>query len=251
MARALVRRLPDAPRATRSSPWARVEERGRRWLEADAFDAVVTDLILPGADGMEVLRHSKERYPGIEVVVITAPGQGGPRRARHQERRGRVPGEAGGARGAPARRAPRADDAGSAARERLAAPVRLPAGDGPAHRHHPGSRAARPGRGRRARGADAGPGRAAAACARAARPRSHGHNGMAPELVAELEPVLCSQLQGMPHAPCAGRAGRGLRHGASPSPPATADLSLGQIVLFFSRAPPENVPEAAGFLSRH
>jgi two-component system cell cycle response regulator len=36
------------------------------------YDAVVTDLILPDVDGMEVLRHTKEHYPGTEVLVITA-----------------------------------------------------------------------------------------------------------------------------------------------------------------------------------
>ncbi|RKH12944.1 diguanylate cyclase [Corallococcus sp. CA053C] len=41
-------------------------------LAAQRFDAVVTDLILPGGDGMEVLRHVRERHPGVEVVVITA-----------------------------------------------------------------------------------------------------------------------------------------------------------------------------------
>ena len=41
-------------------------------LEKGPFDAVVTDLILPESDGMEVLRLTKERYPGTEVVVITA-----------------------------------------------------------------------------------------------------------------------------------------------------------------------------------
>ena len=36
------------------------------------YDAVVTDLILPGGNGMEVLQHVKETYPSIEVIVITA-----------------------------------------------------------------------------------------------------------------------------------------------------------------------------------
>lgn len=36
------------------------------------FDVVVTDLILPQGNGMEVLQHVKETYPGVEVVVITA-----------------------------------------------------------------------------------------------------------------------------------------------------------------------------------
>src|SRR5687767_11176273 len=41
-------------------------------LARERFDAVVTDLILPEGDGMEVLQHTKERYPGCEVIVITA-----------------------------------------------------------------------------------------------------------------------------------------------------------------------------------
>ncbi|MBZ4423024.1 diguanylate cyclase [Myxococcus sp. RHSTA-1-4] len=43
----------------------------REALAGDRFDAVVTDLILPGGDGMEVLRYVRERHPGVEVVVIT------------------------------------------------------------------------------------------------------------------------------------------------------------------------------------
>jgi diguanylate cyclase (GGDEF)-like protein len=36
------------------------------------FDLVVTDLILPATDGMELLQFVKSTYPGIEVLVITA-----------------------------------------------------------------------------------------------------------------------------------------------------------------------------------
>ncbi|MFP2910980.1 diguanylate cyclase [Pyxidicoccus sp. 3LFB2] len=46
-------------------------QEAREVLAADRFDAVVTDLILPGGDGMEVLRYVRERHPGVEVVVIT------------------------------------------------------------------------------------------------------------------------------------------------------------------------------------
>src|SRR5579863_620101 len=41
-------------------------------LAAERYDAVVTDLILPDSDGMEVLSHTKQTYPGTEVLVITA-----------------------------------------------------------------------------------------------------------------------------------------------------------------------------------
>lgn len=36
------------------------------------FDAVITDLRLPGADGMQVLRAAKRQQPGTRVLVITA-----------------------------------------------------------------------------------------------------------------------------------------------------------------------------------
>ena len=41
-------------------------------LEARAADVVVTDLTMEGMDGMEVLRDVKQRWPGTEVVMITA-----------------------------------------------------------------------------------------------------------------------------------------------------------------------------------
>ncbi len=47
-------------------------EEAKGALSTGGYDAVVTDLILPKGDGMEILQHAKENYPGIEVVVITA-----------------------------------------------------------------------------------------------------------------------------------------------------------------------------------
>lgn len=44
----------------------------RQALACAAFDAVVTDLILPGVDGMELLRLARELSPDLEVVVLTA-----------------------------------------------------------------------------------------------------------------------------------------------------------------------------------
>ncbi|HEY8210018.1 MAG TPA: diguanylate cyclase [Myxococcaceae bacterium] len=41
-------------------------------LAEQRFDAVVTDLILPEGDGMEVLEYTRETHPGTEVIVITA-----------------------------------------------------------------------------------------------------------------------------------------------------------------------------------
>lgn len=44
----------------------------RAELSKERFDLVVTDLILPNGDGMEVLRHVKNHHPLTEVLVITA-----------------------------------------------------------------------------------------------------------------------------------------------------------------------------------
>ncbi len=38
------------------------------------FDIVITDLRLPGADGLAILKESKERSPTTEVILITAHG---------------------------------------------------------------------------------------------------------------------------------------------------------------------------------
>lgn len=43
-------------------------------LEARAYDLVLTDIRMPGADGMEVLNRAKELNPGTIVIMITAYG---------------------------------------------------------------------------------------------------------------------------------------------------------------------------------
>jgi len=43
-------------------------------LDADDFDIVVTDLVMQGVDGMEVLGHAKRIDPGAEVLMVTGHG---------------------------------------------------------------------------------------------------------------------------------------------------------------------------------
>lgn len=43
-------------------------------LKASAFDLVFLDLKMPGMDGIEVLRRTKQSWPMVRVVVITAHG---------------------------------------------------------------------------------------------------------------------------------------------------------------------------------
>ncbi len=49
-------------------------ERGLALLDEFAFDVVITDLRMPGVDGLAVLDAAVERYPGIIVIVITGYG---------------------------------------------------------------------------------------------------------------------------------------------------------------------------------
>jgi len=43
-------------------------------LEKRQFDLIITDLRLPGADGLAILKACKERNPNTEVIMITAHG---------------------------------------------------------------------------------------------------------------------------------------------------------------------------------
>jgi DNA-binding NtrC family response regulator len=43
-------------------------------LEKEQFDLVLTDLKMPDMDGLEVLKVIKERWPDIQVVIITGYG---------------------------------------------------------------------------------------------------------------------------------------------------------------------------------
>ncbi|WP_141674300.1 response regulator, partial [Dissulfuribacter thermophilus] len=47
-------------------------KQGVKALGQRRFDLVITDLRLPGLNGMEVLSKAKEMYPDIGVIIITA-----------------------------------------------------------------------------------------------------------------------------------------------------------------------------------
>ena len=40
-------------------------------IEKESFDLVITDLLMPGATGMEVLRETRKRQPRAKVIIIT------------------------------------------------------------------------------------------------------------------------------------------------------------------------------------
>ncbi len=43
-------------------------------IEAERFDFIITDLIMPGRDGWEILQYAKGTYPETKVVLISAHG---------------------------------------------------------------------------------------------------------------------------------------------------------------------------------
>jgi diguanylate cyclase (GGDEF)-like protein len=43
-------------------------------LESERFDVVVTDLVMPGMDGSELVQRVKERWPDQDMVVVTSVG---------------------------------------------------------------------------------------------------------------------------------------------------------------------------------
>ncbi len=40
-------------------------------LEDEAYDVVVLDVLMPGMDGIETLKHLKKRKPFVEVIILT------------------------------------------------------------------------------------------------------------------------------------------------------------------------------------
>lgn len=43
-------------------------------LQRQEFDCLIADIRMPGMDGLELLKRSKEKWPDIEVIVMTGYG---------------------------------------------------------------------------------------------------------------------------------------------------------------------------------
>jgi DNA-binding NtrC family response regulator len=76
---ALLEALPEALRLRLDRIEVETCETGMAALErieSSDYDAVVTDIKMPGMDGLELLAAIRERRPGIPTLLITGHGEG-------------------------------------------------------------------------------------------------------------------------------------------------------------------------------
>ena len=52
-------------------------ELGMEILESQSFDIVITDIFMPGQDGIVTLRQIRNRFPAIKVIVISGGDSSG------------------------------------------------------------------------------------------------------------------------------------------------------------------------------
>ncbi len=52
-------------------------EQALAYLEIETYDAVLTDLSMPGLSGRELLNYVQERHPATPVIVISGMPEGG------------------------------------------------------------------------------------------------------------------------------------------------------------------------------
>ena len=50
-------------------------EAGIQLLQTQAFDCVITDLRMPGVDGLAVLKWVSDHQPGVDVMLLTGHGE--------------------------------------------------------------------------------------------------------------------------------------------------------------------------------
>src|SRR2546427_9687430 len=61
---------------------ARDGEIGMDILETQAFDVVITDIFMPGQDGIVTLRQIRTRVPAVKVIVLSGGSSSGMRQVR-------------------------------------------------------------------------------------------------------------------------------------------------------------------------
>lgn len=44
-------------------------------IESGIYDAIILDVMLPGRDGLSILKSAKEQYPNLPILMLTAKGE--------------------------------------------------------------------------------------------------------------------------------------------------------------------------------
>ena len=40
-------------------------------IDAESFDAIVLDMVMPNMDGLETLKHIRDKFPKLQVILLT------------------------------------------------------------------------------------------------------------------------------------------------------------------------------------
>ncbi len=54
-------------------------EEGLRLMKQQTFDLVITDLVMPGKEGIETIIDLRGQYPGVKIIAISGGGRLGPK----------------------------------------------------------------------------------------------------------------------------------------------------------------------------
>jgi DNA-binding NtrC family response regulator len=69
--------LHDVLSASHECHTADRAEQALAYLEIETYDAVLTDLSMPGLSGREILNYIQEKHPATPVIVISGNPEGG------------------------------------------------------------------------------------------------------------------------------------------------------------------------------